>query len=774
MVALAPRDERARAAEQIDVHAVERRRKADAAGERVVEVDARFVAEALGNGGASADRRGLALGVVALPEGQAHVAHVAHQQQRSHVLHGKAEAHDAVALVVLRPRQRLHGGARHRQPIGGRVHLLLGQVEFARPDVFVGVELDLLEAHHPRRHVHVAVRAHLALALGDVEHGDLRVRDRGRVVVAVHVANERLAVVVVERFHLVEPALHDVDRLGVQCGRTAREVGFADHLGAGAHIHHHEVVRRDRAQAHRIGGIALARPVPLPGLVAVGIARAVHQAVLAQDHQHLLHVDRAERIGAAERQLERGALHVVHENVQVVGIHERVLGRGVEEIRRVLGHELIDRRARRHHHRRGTRGPPPGAAGTLPGGGNRAGIARHDRHVERADVDAELERVGRDHAAHLSLAQPLLDLAPAQRKVAAAIAADLLGHARHRLEVLFQIRGEDLGGQPALRKHDHLQIAAQELPRHAPRLGQIRTTDAQLAVHHRRIHEHDELLAARRAALTDERERPLGEPLGQLARIGDGGRRADELRAGAVVLADPLQAAQHVAQVAAEHAAIGVQLVDHHVLQVLEELGPPRMVRQHAGMQHVGIGEGDVRPRANGSARVGRRVAIVGVHADVVGALGADQGRERVQLGHLILRERLGRKEVQRPRGRILQDGVEHRQVVAERLARGRGCGDDDVLAGRHALIRLGLVAIELAHAAPFERGLQARIEPLGIRLELGLHRREPPHRRDDAVGRVGALQPRTGRQVLQRAAQGKVLSLDRGGGRRERGGRLR
>jgi hypothetical protein len=59
----------------------------------------------------------------------------------------------------------------------------------------------------------------------------------------------------------------------------------------------------------------------------------------------------AERLAGGERQLERRALHVVHEDVQVVGIDERVLGRGVEEIRRVAHDELIDRRAAGHEHR---------------------------------------------------------------------------------------------------------------------------------------------------------------------------------------------------------------------------------------------------------------------------------------------------------------------------------------------------------------------------------------------------------------------------------------
>ena len=55
---------------------------------------------------------------------------------------------------------------------------------------------------------------------------------------------------------------------------------------------------------------------------------------------------------------------------------------------------------------------------TLPG------IAEQHRHVEAADVDAQLEGVGGDDAQHRAVAQAALDLAPLQRQVAAAVAAD--------------------------------------------------------------------------------------------------------------------------------------------------------------------------------------------------------------------------------------------------------------------------------------------------------------------------------------------------------------
>ena len=95
-----------------------------------------------------------------------------------------------------------------------------------------------------------------------------------------------------------------------------------------------------------------------------------------------------------------------------------------------------------------------------------------------------------------------------------------------------------------------------------------------------------------------------GERFGQFARVGDGGGAADELRLGAVELADAPQAAQQVGQVAAVDAAVVVQLVDHDVAQVLEVARPAGVVRQDAAVQHVGIGEHHIGALADGFAGV--------------------------------------------------------------------------------------------------------------------------------------------------------------------------
>ena len=163
--------------------------------------------------------------------------------------------------------------------------------------------------------------------------------------------------------------------------------------------------------------------------------------------------------------------------------------------------ELIERRAAGHEHRGRAPAAAAGAPGSLPGRRDRARVTGHHADVERTDVDAELERVRRDDGAHAALAQPLFDLAAALRQIAAAVAANLLRRARRRLEIVLEIRRQDLGRQPALREHDRLQLALQELGGDPPRLAKVRPPDAELRVHDRRVHEEEELLATRRAAL---------------------------------------------------------------------------------------------------------------------------------------------------------------------------------------------------------------------------------------------------------------------------------
>ena len=93
-------------------------------------------------------------------------------------------------------------------------------------------------------------------------------------------------------------------------------------------------------------------------------------------------------------------------------------------------------------------------------------------------------------------------------------------------------------------------------------------------------------------------------------------------------------------------------------------------------MEHVRVRDHDVGARADGLARVLRRVAVVGEGADV-GAERLDHGRSS-SASWSWARALVG-KQVERARVRVLQDAVEDGQVVAERLAGGGGRDDDRV-----------------------------------------------------------------------------------------------
>src|SRR6266705_5476305 len=131
-----------------------------------------------------------------------------------------------------------------------------------------------------------------------------------------------------------------------------------------------------------------------------------------------------ESLARLERDLECGALEVMHQQMQVVGIHEAGLRRTLEHVLRMLDDVLVDRGRGGDEEGRRQILAPPGPTHLLPRRGDRSGIAKKHGGLKGTDVDAELERVRRDDAADRTVAQTLLDGAPLGWEVATAIAAD--------------------------------------------------------------------------------------------------------------------------------------------------------------------------------------------------------------------------------------------------------------------------------------------------------------------------------------------------------------
>ena len=154
-----------------------------------------------------------------------------------------------------------------------------------------------------------------------------------------------------------------------------------------------------------------------------------------------------------------------------------------------------------------------------------------------------------------------------------------------------------------------------------------------------------------------------------------------------------------------------MHLVQHDDAQIGEEAGPARMLGQDAGVQHVRIGEDDACRVADLGALSGRGVAIVGgaggqrsrrVYAlcSAFSLQCVQRADHLMQLGQLILCQRLGGEQVESTRAWVCQQAIEHGQIVAEGLAAGRGCGDCDVLSAQSGLDGCCLMGVERLNPA--------------------------------------------------------------------------
>ncbi len=286
-----------------------------------------------------------------------------------------------------------------------------------------------------------------------------------------------------------------------------------------------------------------------------------------------------------------------------------------------------------------------------------AGKADRDRAVQQPDVDAQFECVGGGNAQQLALDESAFDVTSLSGCVAGAVGSEALGdfgvHSLHRETV------NQLCGLPALREADRAQAAGDEVGHQLRCIAQRARAQTKLGVQQLRVPEQDRALGSRSSVFLDDGRLYSRDALRKLAGIGDRRRRHQELRLGSVHLGEATQTTQHVADVRTEHASVDMCLVDDDVTQVVQDVGPAIMVRQNADVEHVGVGENDIRPLPDLPATFARCVAVVDRRADV----------RCVQLGQcarLILGQRLCRIEIERPALGLAGDSVEDRKVEAK------------------------------------------------------------------------------------------------------------
>ena len=469
---------------------------ADAAGDRLVQVD----------------RGRLRVRRTHLGD-EAEVAGIDHQEHARDGLHrpSRAEQRD-VELLAPPPAGQGVG----RDPVGGGLQLDLGQVDGAPADVLVRAELELLVEGDEARDHHLAVHATAAGGGTGAEDVD-RLEGDGpvgvRVVVGVDPVDVRLALAPFEPVDVVLDGLVHVDRVLVDEHLGREQVDLAEHARpVRRRVDDHHVLGRRGAQRDLRGREVLRAPVP------AAVLALVHVPALGDERQQVVGRALPEDLARLEGHLERRRPQVGQQDVQVVGVDAGLLGRVLEEELRVVDHVLVHRRGRRDEDRDRDVLAPPGAPDLLPRGGDRAGIAGEDGDVEPADVDAELERVRAHDPEDLAAPQALLDGAPLGGQVAAAVAADPRPGPAVLPERLAQPREDQLDARARSSEDDRLPACPQE--RQRPALGERerRPAGARRPVDDGRVHEEDVARAGGRAVPVHDERRPAGEARRQLAR----------------------------------------------------------------------------------------------------------------------------------------------------------------------------------------------------------------------------------------------------------------
>ena len=137
------------------------------------------------------------------------------------------------------------------------------------------------------------------------------------------------------------------------------------------------------------------------------------------------------RVAVVERRLEGGGEDVRVEDPRVRVVEDRCLDAAGEQCVGLAREELVERVLARDEDREAAVAPP-GPPPLLAERRDRAREADRDRAVEEADVDPELERVGRRDAEQIALDEPPLDLAPLLGRVAGAVRREPRARSRRR------------------------------------------------------------------------------------------------------------------------------------------------------------------------------------------------------------------------------------------------------------------------------------------------------------------------------------------------------
>ena len=425
--------------------------------------------------------------------------------------------------------------------------------------------------------------------------------------------------------------------------------------------------------------------------VAVGVG-AQHQGVQLVDGDralgaggHELLGEHVERVLGDARLLDQPELHAARDDG------------ALEQVAAELGEDPSAR---------GLADLVSGAPDALHAARDRAGRLDLADEVDRAHVDAELERGGGHETGQVAGLQRLLDLAACLARERAVVRAG-----DRRLGELVQPQREPLGEPPAVDEDQRRAVRAHELEQ----LGVDRGPDRAGAAVGRALHVCERARQARPGvsavaevgeildrhahlevellahAGVDDRDRPIAaDEARDLLERALGGRQRDAL---GLVVADRREPLEREREV---RAALGrghrVHLVDDHRADISQDRTLARGQHQE---QALGRRDQDVRRAAgHAPARVGGGVAGAHRHLDVAQLLArggghrADAGERRAQVALDVVVQSLERREVEQcgtaaRRALLAEQAIEAGEEGRERLAATRRGAHEHVLAPR-------------------------------------------------------------------------------------------
>ena len=162
-------------------------------------------------------------------------------------------------------------------------------------------------------------------------------------------------------------------------------------------------------------------------------------------------------------------------------------------------------------------------------------------------------------------------------------------------------------------------------------------------------------------------KRLAGQLAGELSRVGRGGRGGDQNRVRALRPAEPEETLENVVKVAAEDAAVGMQLVEDDPIELTQKRRPVLPVPEQAQMEHVGVRDHHPWRRAlDPLAHRPRRVSVVDLAVEPFAGesrVTAERLSERIELGLLVLAEGLEWIEEETVPGLAQERSFEHGQL---------------------------------------------------------------------------------------------------------------